>query len=123
MKLIALVLTLTTSFAALAFNNDVECMAVNSEGQRVDIEVERSFGGSLRDARTIAWGARGTPPVETRYRIYQVRSWSSRLEFIGSDGFRLEVDIFPDRAPRWGRSYWGHFAGLSGISCRFPNAQ
>jgi hypothetical protein len=123
MKMLMLVLSLSFSFSAFAFYNDLECDGYSAQGQRALIEVERGFGGSMRDARTIVYGARGTNPVETRYRIYSARRFGSRIEYIGDGGFRLEVDVFPDQSPRWGRTYWAHFQGLNGLRCRYPNAQ
>jgi len=123
MKTLLLVLSLSFSFSALAFFNDVECDGNTRGGQRAVIEIERGFGGSMRGARTIVFGARGTNPVETRYRVYSARRFGSRIEFIGDSGFRLEVDVWPDQAPRWGRTYWANFGNLSGLRCRFPNAQ
>lgn len=121
--MLLLVLSLSFSFSALAFINDVECDGNTIEGERAVIEIERGFGGSMRGARTIVYGARGTNPVETRYRVYSARRFGSRIEYIGDAGFRLAVDVWPDQAPRWGRTYWATFNDYGGLRCRYPNAQ
>ena len=122
MKTLFAIFTLCFSLSSFAFINDVECDGYNNDGQRMRVEIERSFGGGMRGARTIVYGARGTNPVETQYRIFQARKFGSRLEYLGDSGFRLEIDLFPDQAPRWGWTYRSRL-GMNSLNCRFPNAQ
>ncbi|MFP5490192.1 MAG: hypothetical protein ACLGG0_01730 [Bacteriovoracia bacterium] len=122
MKIFALILTLF-SFSAFASFNDVECSGTVRNGDRARVEVERGFGGSMRDARVVIFGARGTNPRVFNYRIFQIRKFGTMLEFVGDSNFRLEVDLFPDQSPRWGRTYRGQMRDMFNVSCRFPNAQ
>ena len=122
MKTFALILTLF-SFSAFASFNDVECSGTVRNGDRARVEVERGFGGSMRDARVVIFGARGTNPRVFNYRIFQIRKFGTMLEFVGDSNFRLEVDLFPDQSPRWGRTYRGQMRDMFNVSCRFPNAQ
>ncbi len=123
MKLWLALLLTSFSYAALAFPTEVECSGQTIQGQRARVEVERSFGGSLRDAQVTIYGARGTNPVTTRYTIYDVRKWGSRLEYTGHVGFRLEIDLFPDQAPRWGWQYMANLRGMRSLRCRFNTAR
>ncbi|MBY0515611.1 MAG: hypothetical protein K2P81_01795 [Bacteriovoracaceae bacterium] len=122
MKKLMMILALTFSLSAVAGFNDVECMGVTRAGARMVLEVDRGFGGSMRDARTITYGARGENPVVNNYRIFQIRKFGSQLEFLGDFGFNLSVNLFPDQQPRWGWTYRSRF-GMENLDCRFPNAQ
>jgi hypothetical protein len=123
MKALFALLILGFSFSSLAYMSEVECEGVTRAGDRMIVEVERSFGGSLRSARSIVYGERGTNPVETLYRVYQIRKFGPyQLQYLGDVGFRLEVDLFPDQAPRWNWLYRARL-GQETLNCRFPYAR
>jgi hypothetical protein len=122
MKNVMMIFALTFSLSAFAGFNDVECTGVTRAGARMILEVDRGFGGSMRDARTITYLARGGNPLVTNYRIFQIRKFGSQLQFLGDLGFNLSVDLFPDQHPRWGWTYRSRF-GVESLHCRFPNAQ
>ena len=107
--------------------NEVECSGRDSSNQRVVFEIEQSWGGSIRDARLLIYSDSTNNPEETVYRIFNMRPQNRRMLYSGTDGVRLEIDIFPDRAPRWGRSYRAQLSAshehVSGLSCRFPQVR
>ena len=121
MKFLAILLIASSASAAWAFPNEVQCDGLTREGARARVEVERSFGGGMRDALVTVYGARGTNPSQTRYHVYQTRRWGQQLEYWGSAGFRLEVDLFGEQRPQWGRSYFGRLNGMRTLRCRFMN--
>lgn len=119
-----LCLTLT-SFTALAIN-EVECYGFNSEGERVDLEIEMGWGGSIRDSRLTTYPQNEAPEFNF-YQVYNTRPQNRRMLFTGVNGYRLEVDLFPDTTPRWGRTYNSYFSvsasSYRGVYCRFPQAR
>jgi hypothetical protein len=126
MKTPATFLVLAFSGAALASFNDIECTGrVNNA--RAEFEVERAWGGSIRDAVLTVWGTRGANPAVTRYRLTRSRAWGTQLELDGTAGLRFVVDLFPDRTPQWGRYYSSRFSSAtirtSQFNCRFPNVR
>lgn len=125
MKMLLSCLLVLGALSAHAFVNEVECDG-NRAGSRVDLEVERSFG-SMRPARLIVWGERGSNPTIENFLVRHVRALSGRLQYTGDRGFFLEVDLWPDRLPSWGRTYRANFVtqnqARTSLSCRFPNAR
>jgi len=121
MKILSLVLSLCFSFSAFAFINEVECTGRTADNRRATIEVERGFGGSMRDARLTIRGERGTNPEITDYNIFQVRRIGSNIEYIGHQGFRLDISVFFGERPRWGETYMANFRGLRNLRCEFRN--
>jgi hypothetical protein len=123
MKVLLVILSMLFSLSSFAFMNDVECDGYTNANERIRVEILRSFGGSVRDALVTVGGTRGTNPIQTRHMIYSARRFGTRIEFFGDIAFRLEVDIWPDQAPRWGRTYRGVYTNAFGLNCRFPNAR
>lgn len=126
MKNLIVVTLVLFSLKTLAFN-EVECAGRNTEGQRVDFEIEESWGGSIHDALLVVYSGGTEGPEETRYRLYNTRPQNRRILYTGQDGVRLEVDLFPDRVPQWGRSYRGQLqvpaTQVGSVSCRFPQVR
>jgi hypothetical protein len=125
MKKLLTCLFVLGALSAHAFVNEVECDG-NVGSSRMDLEVERSFGG-MRPARMTVWGERGSNPEIENFVVRNVRSFAGRLEYSGDRGFSLEVDLWPDRAPAWGRTYRANLRTReftsARLSCRFPNAR
>mgnify|MGYP000873756306 CR=1 FL=1 len=125
MKNLWTALLMLTTLSAHAFVNEVECNG-NLNGSRVDLEVERAWGG-MRPARLIDWGQRGTNSEIENFMVRNVRALAGRLQYNGDKGFFLEVDLWPDRVPAWGRTYRASFMtqdrARGNLFCRFPNAR
>lgn len=125
MKVLILNFLLFFSMTAFAIN-EVECYGFNSDGERVDLEIETGWGGSVRDSKLVTY-PQNSAPESTFYQVYNSRPQNRRILFTGVNGYRLEIDLFPDAVPRWGRTYNSHFsvAGSSynGMNCRFPQAR
>lgn len=125
MKVSVLFLLACLSLPAFAFINEVECNGI-ANGKRARLEVETSWGGMSNASVTISNG-RGTNPEVIRYMVSNRRNIAGRIQYMGNNGFRLEVDLWPDRVPQWGRQYRGTFyaanmqANFS--SCNFPNVR
>lgn len=123
MKLVLVILSMLFSLSSFAFMNEVECEGYTNSNQRIRVEILRSFGGSIRDALVTISGDRGTNPIQTRHIVYSARRFGTRIEYFGDIAFRLEVDVWPDQNPRWGRTYRGSYTNAFGLNCRFPNAR
>jgi hypothetical protein len=125
MKTSVLLLLACLSLPAFAFMNEVECSG-NVNGSRARLEVENSWGG-FRNATLTLWGARGTNPEVIRYMVSNSRPMAGRIQYMGNLGFRLEVDLWPDRVPQWGRQYRANFSAAnmraSFPSCSFPSVR
>jgi hypothetical protein len=123
MRKLFFVFALLSSMSAFAFMNDVECDGRMNNGDLIRVEIERNFGGGMRDARVTIFGDRGTNPTEERFFVYNARRFGTSIDFTGSQGFRLSVDVWPDQTPRWGRTYRGEYnRSVRNMTCRFPNA-
>jgi hypothetical protein len=122
MKLITTTLLVLFSYSSFAFRNEVECVGLTPSRQRILVEIERGLGPILDGAVTI-YGARGENTRYTRHQIFQTRRFGNRIQYFGDLNFNLEIDLWPDQAPRWGRTYRGVFNNLGGLNCRYPNAR
>ncbi len=117
------VLLLSISLSAFAID-EIECMGRTAARQHVEVELDWSFG-TFRDGRVRVM-------TDGDWNTTEVRVWSvptgrpQRLHFTGQPNFRLEIDLFPDLEPRWGRIYRADLAmrGLERVrvNCRFPRA-
>jgi hypothetical protein len=125
MKTSVLFLLASLSLPAFAFMNEVECDG-RVNGKRARLEVENRWGG-FRNATLTLWGARGTNPEVVRYMVNNSGAFGGRVQYIGNLGFRLEVDLWPDRVPQWGRQYRASFSATNVearfASCYFPNVR
>lgn len=102
MKIPALLVFILTLASARASFNEFECEFRTREGSAVVIEVERALGRSAyRDVVMTVSEDRGFKSyyyrVSPSYVFNDVRYWG--------DGFELNIDLWPDRDPWYGRSY------------------
>ena len=119
MKILLLVFTLST-FAFAGFN-DFECEFNTRSGGSVMVEVEQSFGGGSSRINVITDSDRRDYWVSRRYN-----RGLNEIEFFGG-GIRLEIDLWPDTVPRWGRTYRADFnswdidnnVSYYNINCRY----
>jgi hypothetical protein len=123
MKILLLIMSLSTM--AFASFNDFECEFNARDGEKVRVEIERSFGGSQSKMNVII----GDFNSNQRFDYWVSRRFNrgfNELEFFGA-GVRLEIDLWPDNVPRWGRTYradfnsWDIDNNLSyyNINCRY----
>ena len=123
--LFALLLSLS-SLSALALD-EVECAGVNTDSNQIGFSIEQGWSSSIRDARLLVYSSTETDPEETIYRISSVRGRIRRMYHTGPDDIRLELDLFPDRTPRWGRYYNSSLSASYGrigtLNCRFPQVR
>lgn len=127
MKLTAIFLALM-SFSAFASWNEVEC-----EGKlgtkEVYLEIEQPFPqGSAFTRATLTVTEEGQEK-EFYYTVSARRSGGFRNIRYWGAGLDLDVDFWPDNAPRWGRNYRSTLrtsdvdnrASIN-VECRYPNA-
>jgi hypothetical protein len=123
-KLLFLLL-LIFSFNAQAYINEVECSG-NHQTKEITLEIERPFpsGSSMRNAM-LAIVEDGELQTH-RYHVFVPFGRSTnRLTYNGA-GLRLEVDLWPDSSPRWGRTYRSTVTSSEigrktvPLNCRFP---
>jgi hypothetical protein len=102
--LISLVLM---SFTANASINDFECKFQGRQGEQVRVEVERAWGSFGRDMNVSVTheGAVQEFRYFTNARLDNMRN---RIEFFGA-GVDLDIDLWPDQRPRFGRVYRAQF--------------
>lgn len=126
-KSIALALCLLSS-SAFAFINEVECTVV--QGSRgVLLEIEQPFPANSVFKQALMTVIENGAEKEFNYSVVSRRSGGmNRLQYTGG-GIRLEVDLWPDTTPRWGRNYRSTLSSsdlgngsISNVDCQFPNA-
>lgn len=128
MKLfLAAVMTLLSVSGYAAFS-EVECEGHNGV-KSIYVEIEQPFPSTSVFRRVLVEVS--TP--QTRENYYHTVSLNryggfSIVNYQGA-GFRMQLDLWPDNQPRWGRTYSATLVssningGLSSsLFCRFPNA-
>jgi hypothetical protein len=125
---LALVLA-TLSLPTLAFINEVECEFRDSS-QIIAVDVERPFPSNSVFKRMLVTVQNNNGQSTYNYSVTTRRFGGFNEIQYFAGGVRLTVDLWPDNIPRWGRYYRGTFQSmelgnqtLSGLDCRFPNAQ
>jgi hypothetical protein len=129
MKSLVLTFVLVLSSSAFASFNEVEC-EVKTAASSLYLEIEQPFPTSsvFKRATLTSTDVNG---VDTSYD-YTLTSRSPRgfnsLSYSG-DGLTLEVDLWPDQRPQWGRNYRSTLKAseigsneIQNVSCTFPNA-
>ncbi len=122
----AIVLGLIMASSVQANINDFECEFVTDADKKVEVVIERPFGGStMRDA-TMSVSSEEDFAVYNYYVSARFRRSFNRLKFSGAN-FDLEVNLWPDQRPRWGRTYRSEFRSWDldegrnyyNVSCRY----
>jgi hypothetical protein len=129
MKLFTLFAALIFSISALAYFNEVECQARHADLELL-LEIEQPFPNNAIFRRAIMTITKeGGRRTEYHNVSYRRNPGVNRIQYQGA-GLRLEIDLWPDAFPRWGRSYnariWSAGPGTEYfpfIQCRFPNVQ
>lgn len=127
MKFILATLIFALTFSAFAMT-EVECTG-RQQGTDVRIDIQGRYNqGYFKDATL--WTKTNGTITTTRHSLNYRAPWGglNRAEY-SSAKLRVEVDLWPDPAPRWGRTYFGT-AWVSALArtpvrlqCRFPFAQ
>ena len=127
MKFLALMSVIIFSLSAKAAWNELECTG-RFEGKHIRLEIEESFpnGSYFKKAELTVTqdGAEQSYP----YTVSRRSIGLNRIDY-SSRGLRIEVDLWPDQTPRWGRSYSASLLSsvlgnkyIRGFRCQFPNA-
>jgi hypothetical protein len=127
MKIFFTVALMAFSLSSFAFWNEIECDAV-VDRKTIRVEVEQSFPtGSYFKRAMITITENGAQEIHD-FNVTSRRWGMNQIQYSGA-GLRLEVDFWPDQAPRWGRDYRGqlrtNFIGnnsMTNVQCTFPNA-
>lgn len=127
MKIFLSTLIMILSFSSFAAWNEVEC-AGKFEGKSLRLEIEQSFPNDSHFKRAELTVTENGADSHHSYTVSRRTFGFNRFEYSGA-GLRLDVDLWPDQRPRWGRSYEGTLLSVElgnkyirGLRCRFPNA-
>lgn len=103
---VLVILGLLSSFSFAAFN-DFECEFTTNDSQSVSIEIERQRGAGLRRA-SVEVDNDGTTDTFNYYVSSRYDRAFNEIRYFGG-GMDLEIDLWPDTTPKWGRSYRAQF--------------
>lgn len=130
MKKILCLSLLTLSVSAFAFVPEVECELRQPE-RTILIEIEQPFPNSsiYRHAK-VTVVKDGKESVEESTVTARMPRGFKEINYTGID-LNLNVDLWPDSIPRWGRTYKGtvYSSTILGnqriydLECRYPFAQ
>ena len=129
MKSLVLTFIMILSSSAFASFNEVEC-EVSTATSSLFLEVEQPFPTSSVFKRATLTST-DTSGVETYFNYTLTTRGSrgfNRLTYSGA-GLNLEVDLWPDQRPQWGRNYRSTLRAtdignneIQNVNCIFPNA-
>lgn len=123
----ALLLCLLSS-SVFAFVNEVECTGTYGT-KEIDLLVEQPFPSSSVFKRAVMTVSDNG--VESEFNYTLTSRFSSGFNTVTYTGgsLRLEVNIWPDNRPQWGKRYRSTLnssdvtnATISNLYCNFPNA-
>jgi hypothetical protein len=108
MKIFIIGLTLLSTSAFAGFN-DFECNFFGINGERIEVNVESSFGPGTKIINVIVTTANSVQEYEyfTSARIDAM----NRISYFGS-GMDLEIDLWPHPVPRYGAFYRSEFSSF-----------
>jgi hypothetical protein len=121
---LSLYLISSTVFASM---NEIECDGTNKT-KMINLEVEQPFPSNSVFKRVNLSISDDNTQENFKYTATTSRFGLRTILYQGAD-LRLEVDLWPDSEPRWGRNYQAILnsfeinegSGLY-INCQFPNA-
>jgi hypothetical protein len=131
-KLILLTIVSLFSHLSFAYMNDIEC-----ESRFTD----QNYDFRINVVRPMSPGPWRQTEVQTFLNGHLVRTDFFNLTFFNNQGFNnlrfwgqgvdLQIDLWPDRVPQFGRYYSARFSNVSilsnkpftSIDCRFPWAK
>ncbi len=128
MKLILTIAFYLLSFSAFAGFNEIECDG-NSGTKTVNLEIEQSFPTNNVFKRMLFSVSTGTSQANFQYTVTSNRYNGFRTILYQGSGVRLEVDLWPDSDPQWGRTYQATLSSPdlnngspASLNCQYPNA-
>jgi len=120
MKALLLSVLFLLSFSSFAFV-EVECEKSSAPNLYLQIDEPFPSSSTFRWVRLQIENQTSTHNVSLRPQV-----GFNRLRYWGG-GMELEVDLWPDQRPTWGRSYRAEFSSPVGnwrripVTCRFPS--
>ncbi len=130
MKTILAMIIMSLSASAFAFMTEVECELILRD-KTVIVEIEQPFPETsiYRQAKVIVVKD-GVESSEESTVSARMSLGIKEINYFGSK-LNMNVNLWPDSRPRWGRTYQGtiyssDIAGnerISNMECRFPFAQ
>ena len=128
MKFMTTIAFLLISVSAFAGFNEIECQG-NSGTKNVYLEIEQPFPTSNVFKRMLLSVASNGAQENFQYTVTSRRYNGSNTILYQDGGLRLQVDLWPDINPRWGRSYRAALnssdlnnGAAAVLNCQFPNA-
>ena len=130
MKFFLLISVMLYTQFSLAGWNEVECYGDKGDKSFV-LEVEMGFAGQyLKKATLLIKDKNQNPIKEMGYFVSTYFNPNFNQITYRAPQLRADVDIWPDRLPRWGWSYraildirTNEESYLVNLKCEFPNAQ
>lgn len=128
MKSLFLVATMLFSASSFAVWNEVECQGRTAD-KTIQVNVEEAFprGSSFQRANLVVYQDGNQTVEDYNGVIKRISRGMPRVTYQGS-GLRLEVDLWPDNVPQWGRTYRASVRATAlgrnevrNLSCRFQN--
>lgn len=104
--IIGLVLLSTSAFAGF---NDFECEFFGINGERIEVNVESSYGPGTKIINVIVTSANSVDEYE--YFASARIDAMNRISYFGS-GMDLEIDLWPHPVPRYGAFYRSEFSSF-----------
>ena len=128
MKLMTTIAFFLISISAFAGFNEIECQG-NSGVANVYLEIEQPFPtNNVFKRMMLAVSSNGTQQ-NFQYTVSSRRYNGFNTILYQGGALRLEVDLWPDTNPRWGRSYRAALnssdlnnGAAAVLNCQFPNA-
>jgi hypothetical protein len=127
MKMLIMIALLLVSVPSFASFNEVECRGY-SGSKNVYLEIEQSFPtNNVFKRMLLSLHSNGTQE-NFQYTVTSRRYNGFNNITYHDVGLRLEVDLWPDANPRWGRYYRAILQssalgnGIANLECQFPNA-
>lgn len=108
MKTLSLLIALfsTTAFASF---NDFECNFQGQNGEQIKVEVERSYSPGMKRINL----TQTTDQSVDRFTYFTSARIDNmnRIQYWGG-GIDLEIDLWPDHRPQYGRFYRSEFRSM-----------
>jgi hypothetical protein len=128
MKIILTIAVGLLSFSAIAGFNEIECEG-NNGLTNVYLEIEQPFPNTSVFKRMLLSASTASTQENFQYTVTSNRYNGFRNIVYQGSRLRLDVDLWPDFEPRWGRNYRAILSssdinnGINSIlNCYFPNA-
>lgn len=94
------------STSAFASFNDFECNFQGDNGERIVVEIERSHSPGMKRINVTVTG-NGSVDQFNYFASARLDNMN-RIEYFGG-GLDLEIDLWPDHRPQYGRNYRSEF--------------